>query len=167
MKSTKKAYPHRGKDDIYNYYHSQFPRNYNTGRKQFKRVIDKFNQRIIDRMLEGAEFNPANQLGKFRIVRVKRNFSKPTVDWKSSYEYKEWLEGQGYQARSRTQPGYDWLVFFTDDYYYRFYWRKQSAKVKNKSVYRFDPTDSNKKKLSQKAKTSVAFEFNIPNAEDV
>jgi hypothetical protein len=167
MKSIKKTYPRKGKNDLYHHYQHTYARDYNIGEKVFKRVIDKFNQRVIEYLLSGGEFNPGNNLGRFRIVRIRRNFNKKVVDWKASYAYKAELEENGYQPRSATVDGYDWLVFFTDDHYYRYYWRKSACKIPNKSVYRFDPTEYNKRKLGQKAKTDKGFEFLIPNATDI
>ena len=36
--------------------------------------------------------------------------------------------------------GVKWHIYFTDEYYCKFHWRKIKCKVKNKSVYRFDAT---------------------------
>lgn len=168
MKSIKKTYPHKGKADIYDYYAHQYDRKKQVSQRCFKRVIDKFNKRMVEKLLDGYEFNPGNQLGRFRIIRVKRNFNKLSVDWKSSYDYLRQLEAQGYTGKDENNPnGCNWLVFYTDRQYYRYYWRKQAAKIPNKTAYRFDPTDTNKKKLSEKASNSLAFELKIPNSNTI
>jgi len=43
-------------------------------------------------------------------------------------------------------------VYFTDSQYFRFRWYKDKCRVKNKAVYRFDPTrgeKGNKEKLTK------------------
>lgn len=89
-------------------------------------TIEKFNKKIIDKVLEGKVFYFGHNLGSVRIKRVKRNFNKPTINWCETNK----LKAQGINKH----------VYFTDDYWYRWYWDKYRAKIKNKTVYKFEPT---------------------------
>lgn len=53
---------------------------------------------------------------------------------------------------ANTGDGVRWHVYYTDEYYCKYYWYKGRCKVKNKSVYRFDATrgvKGNKEKLTR------------------
>jgi hypothetical protein len=107
----------------------------------FKKIISEFNTAVMDEILAGKEFDMGCNLSKLSIVRIGRNFNKPRINWLESFKLKDQLEKEGVEVYSRDNPeGEKWFVYYTDPFYFRFYWNKQSAKLKNKTVYRFDPT---------------------------
>ena len=82
----------------------------------------------MDYILEGREFNMGNNLSTLSIIRRDRD---PRYN-------------------SETGEGVKWYVYHTDEFYCKYYWKKGKCKIKNKSVYRFDPTrgiKGNKEKL--------------------
>ena len=82
------------------------------------------------------------RLGTIRIKKIPRTFNKPTIDWGETNRLKK--------------QGIKQLVYYTDDFYYRWNWDKHRCLVKNKSVYTFAPTAGqrgNRKKLVEKLKT--------------
>ena len=108
----------------------------------YKHIISRFNKRVSEMVLEGRVFNMGFRLGTIRIKKIPRTFNKPTIDWGETNRLKK----QGIKK----------LVYYTDDYYYRWNWDKHKCLVKNKSVYTFQPTSGltgNKRKLVQKLKT--------------
>ena len=108
----------------------------------YKHIISRFNKRVSERILEGQVFNMGQRLGSIRIKKITRTFNKPTIDWGETNRLKK----QGIKK----------LVYYTDDYYYRWNWDKHRCLVKNKSVYTFAPTAGsrgNKRKLVEKLRT--------------
>tara|TARA_R100001082_G_C4364302_1_gene161025 strand:- start:1398 stop:1877 length:480 start_codon:yes stop_codon:yes gene_type:complete len=119
----------------------------------FKDICSDFNIMIMDYILEGKEFNMGYNLSTLSIVRMERDPRAPRVDWSESNKYKQELKDSGEQLYNKeTGEGVKWQIYFTDDYYYKYYWRKGKCKVKNKSVYRFDATrglKGNKERLTR------------------
>lgn len=108
----------------------------------FISVLSRFNQLAVGKMLEGYDFPMGKDLSRLSIVRVKRDFShKLSVDWNASYALKQEIIDAGETPRDKDHPdGEEWLVYFTDDWYCRFFWEKSTCKVKHRMYYRFDPT---------------------------
>lgn len=119
----------------------------------FKNICSDFNIMIVDHILEGKEFNMGHNLSKLSIVRMERDPRAPRVDWAESNKYKQELKDSGEKLYDKeTGEGVKWQIYFTDEYYYKYYWRKGKCKVPNKSVYRFDATrglKGNKEKLTK------------------
>ena len=88
-------------------------------------IIEKFNKKVIDVILSGKVFYLGHGLGSIRIKKIKRNYNRPTIDW--------------YETNKLKKEGINNHVYYTDEYWYRWYWDKYRAKVSNKTVYRFDP----------------------------
>lgn len=121
--------------DIYNHYKKTNPGTDITY-TQLKYVLSLFNKKAIEYILQGGSLNFHNRLGKLRIKKIKRNFNRKTIDWQETNK----LKAQGINK----------YVFYTDDYWYRWFWEKRTCTIPNKSVYSFRPTggdDGNRKKL--------------------
>ena len=105
----------------------------------------------MDYILEGREFNMGNNLSTLSIIRRDRDPRSPRIDWGESNKYKaELLQAGEALYDSITELGSKWYVYHTDEFYCKYYWKKGKCKIKNKSVYRFDPTrgiKGNKEKL--------------------
>lgn len=117
---------------------------------QYRYIISEFNKMLSEEVLKGKEVNLGKFLGKLRICKVKRTFKKKIVDYGATRKLKA--------------QGIDKVVYFTDDYYYRWCWKKYSAKVKNKSAYKFKPTagaNGNRKKLVRLLKTDEFAHLNF------
>ena len=119
----------------------------------FKNICGDFNILIIDHILEGKEFNMGYNISTLSIVRMKRDPRSPRVDWSESNRYKQELKDSGENLYDKdTGEGTKWQIYFTDEYYYKYYWRKGKCTVPNKSVYRFDATrgmKGNKERLTR------------------
>ena len=117
----------------------------------FKDICSEFNMKIIDYILDGKEFNMKNNLSSLSVVRKDRDPRSPKVDWGESIKYKKELEKEGKKLyNSATHIGEKWHIYFTDDFYCKYYWKKGKCRIPNKSVYRFTPTrglKGNKEKL--------------------
>lgn len=135
--------------EIYNTYKemSKDPVDYKT----FKKILISFNNGIMDHLLEGGSFDMGYRLSFLSIWRRKRDPRTPRVNWGESLKIKRELEENNIQPYdNKTGKGEKWLTYFTDGQYFRFRWYKDKCRVKNKTVYRFDPTrgvKGNKQKL--------------------
>ena len=114
-------------------------------------IIHQFNMMIMDYILDGKEFNMGNNLSTLSIVRRDRDPRSPRIDWGESNKYKKELLEEGQNLYDpETDTGVKWHIYYTDEFYCKYYWRKGKCKVPNKSVYRFDATrgiKGNKEKL--------------------
>jgi hypothetical protein len=134
--------------DIYNSYIKE---NGYIEKKIFSDICHTFNIGIIEYILAGKEFNMGSNLSTISVVRRDRDPRSPRIDWGESNKYKKELLDKGKDLYdSITELGTKWYVYHTDEFYCKYYWRKGKCKIKNKSVYRFDPTrgiKGNKEKL--------------------
>jgi hypothetical protein len=134
-----------------------------VGKSTFKNVVSDFNIHSMNEIIFNARvLNMKCGLSSINIMQLKRNFNNPVVDWYESNKYKQELINAGKELYDEEAgKGEKWLVYFTDDKYCRFYWAKKFVKLKNKMVYRFEPTrglKGNKEKLIQHLKEN---ELNI------
>lgn len=121
--------------DMFKFYKKNNPGTDSTY-THFKYILSLFNKKASAEILAGATLNLHNRQGKIRIRKVKRNFTNPKIDWGETNKLKK-------QGISR------W-VYFSDDYWYRWYWEKKTCTIPNKSVYSFRPTggeNGNRKRL--------------------
>jgi|TARA_R110002020_G_scaffold190728_1_gene390342 hypothetical protein len=125
--------------------------NENVDEVTFKNICSEFNIGIIDYILEGKEFNMKSNLSSLSVVRKDRDPRSPKIDWGESIKYKKELEAEGKNLKD-----IKWHIYYTDEYYCKYYWKKGKCRIPNKSVYRFTPTrglKGNKEKLITMLKT--------------
>lgn len=126
--------------DAYNWFRKKNPDTTVTY-PLYKQVISQFNKKVSNAILEGQVFNMGHHLGTLRIKKIERTFTRPTIDWGETNKLKK--------------QGIKQLVYYTDDFYYRWNWDKSRSRAKNKSVYTFSPTSGatgNRKALVHKLK---------------
>ena len=137
-----------GINDIYNEYINSKEE---VDEVLFKSICKDFNINIMDYILDGKEFNMGSNLSTISIIRLPRNNSNPRIDWGESNKYKKELINKGEELFNKnTGEGNKWYIYFTDNEYCRFYWKKSKCRVPNKSAYKFTPTrgeKGNKEKL--------------------
>lgn len=130
--------------DIYEYFIKLHPTTTIT-EDRFKRILNACFKHIVNEILDGKIVKLGQRLGELSIKKVKRVFKegkKPKIDWGATNKYKK-------------ETGENKLIYFTDDYWYRFYWKKISCQIPNKTVYSFHPTkgpEGNTKRLTKKIK---------------
>ena len=123
----------------------------------FRDICSEFNILSMDYILDGKELSMGNNLSSLSITRQERDPRSPRIDWGESNKYKAELLKENKQIyNSETGEGVKWHIYYTDEFYCKYYWKKGKCKVKNKSVYRFDATrgvKGNKEKLIHLLKT--------------
>lgn len=117
-------------------------------------LCQEFNMAAMEEIvLQGGEFNLKHNLSTISIGRLKRNYKNQQINWGESYKLRDELLEQGKKLYDKeTGEGHKWFVYFTSDWYCRFYWNKGKCRVPNKTVYRFVPTRGkmgNKTKLKE------------------
>ena len=120
----------------------------------YKNICQDFNIWIMNHIIyDAGKFDMGNYLSTISILRIKRNYRNPQVDWKASNKRKQELLDQDKKLYDdETGEGHKWLIFHDSKWYCRFYWNKLYAKVKNKSAYFFRATrgkKGNKTKLKE------------------
>jgi len=115
-------------------------------KSMYKNICQDFNIRIMEHIIyEAGTFNMGSNLSTLSIMRLRRNYDKPVVDWHESNKNREELLKKGETLYSfKTGKGVKWLIYHTGEWYCRFYWKRKSAKFKNKTVYMFIPTRGEK-----------------------
>tara|TARA_R110000744_G_scaffold345108_2_gene450525 strand:+ start:4512 stop:4958 length:447 start_codon:yes stop_codon:yes gene_type:complete len=110
---------------------------YNVGYKKYRAVCEDFNKRIVeDILMKAKEFKMPYRLGTLRIKKKKMNYSKKNklkINWLETNKYKKVI----YHLNDHT-----------DGFNYRWFWSKVNAVIKNKSVYSFQATRTNKRRLA-------------------
>jgi hypothetical protein len=129
--------------DIYRYYVADGG---TLDRTTYKNICQDFNIHIMNAIIYDAEiFDMGYDLSTISILRIKRNYKNPAVDWKASKEYRKELVEEGKELYdSEKGKGVKWLIYHDSDWYVRFYWKKKYARVKNKTAYSFVATRGTK-----------------------
>lgn len=143
------------KKDIYEFYSGTLEGT--IDRKTFHNLCKDFNSAVMDEIIkEGKEFNQGHKLSTVSVLRLERNWSNKQVDWNASNAYKQELLDAGEKLYdAETGEGVKWLIYHTEKWYCRFYWKKKFCNVPNKSVYRLKFTggkSGNKTKLKNHLK---------------
>lgn len=114
----------------------------------YKGICADFNKKITKHILhDSGTFKLPHRLGEIRIQKKKMDFSmlnKLKVDWKRTKE----LGKRVFHLNDHT-----------DNYRYKWYWKKRTVIVKNKSVYSFIPTRTNARALAQILLTTKQIDY--------
>lgn len=127
-----------GLSDYYRYYNKKY--SYKVTRKVYCDIVSKLNFAITQDILNNLEFNIPSRLGNISIRKDKRAIkivdgkiiNNAPVDWKKTLKLwevdKEAKESKLLIKHSNMQTG---------GYVFRIYYKKGSAKFKNKTLYSF------------------------------
>jgi len=97
----------------------------------WKEIVSSFFYKAKDAIIQGETLRMGSNLGKIRAIRVERNFSKPAVDWGTTF--REGIRGEDGKLKR---------VYFTAEDYCRIAWRKFGM-IPNETSYSFDPATRN------------------------
>lgn len=116
--------------------------------KTYRALIESFNKAMVDKILnESYEFKLPYRLGSLRIRKKKMSFKSKNalrVDYKRSRESGKLV----YHMNDHR-----------DNFNYRWYWKKKTAIVKNKTAYSFTPTRANKRELARLLLTDKSIDY--------
>lgn len=111
----------------------------------FKEVLSRYNKKVSEYIIAGETLRLGSKLGYSAIRKIDRTYSKPTPNWGASLKLKNQLIKEGKTPKGPDNPnGEEWLVFYTDSYYFRWSWIKRGGRspVRNTTVYAFHPTSN-------------------------
>jgi len=121
--------------------------------KKYSFVLKRFNDLLIDKLVEGYKFNPGYYLGSIYVKQKPQ--SSNAINWKESNEAKAKLIEDGKLPLKKFKDengkitgdngGIEWLVFRKadgEDFRYLVHWEINKCKNKNRSNYVFQPTHS-------------------------
>ena len=121
--------------DAYSIYKNQYGKDA-VEYSVYANVLKSFNQRVMEKILfEAFEFELPYRLGSIRIKKSKTHFTKKTmkVDWQKTKE----LGQKVYHMNDHT-----------NNFNFRFFWKKKTATFINKSFYSFTASRKNKRQLA-------------------
>lgn len=156
----------------------------------FREILYEYNNKVRKALVEDAAvINMKQFLGYLYIQKIDRNIcvgpngnpkSLRMPNWGESNKYKQELIDEGVQIKDKEHPdGTSWVVYYDDDYYFRYAWAKKrgACRVKNHPYYSFIPSNgvnSSKKELIEanrnnpflhKTYTDNRIYYNAPNKE--
>lgn len=103
--------------------------------KTYKSICYAFNKKIVNFvLLESGEFRIPHRIGIIRIKKRKTDMNNLRLDYQATKKYGKKI----YHLNEHSK-----------EYYYRWFWHKKMAIVKNKSAYCFKPTRANKQYLTR------------------
>jgi hypothetical protein len=127
------------------------------------RICKKFNQRILNSLLQGYIFKMPYRLGSLGIVQTKKvlkfhddgtlntdnlgvNWDKTLSLWKELYP--DCTDKSDYK-KYKDKPMVYYTNEHTDGRIMKFHWKKKNTNIKNKSVYCFNIANQYKRALTQ------------------
>lgn len=163
---TRKPKTSKTIDDIYKYYvESRLKLGINKDKiipKMFyRRIVEELMQEVIDKAIYKGFIWKIPKLGyigikkktkKLALVDGKIKKSQLKIDWGTTNKNKKKLIEEGKELwNEETQTGNKYIVYFDCPYYLRWAWFKinktvQVSKVKNFTIYKFEPTSTNSNK---------------------
>jgi hypothetical protein len=152
MKMTKprtkgKIGPTLGLRDSYKEFKKQELGYFDIDYKTYRAINEEFNKEVVKYILmDAGEFELPYRLGSIRIQKKKMKFSPDSmkVDWKATRE---------------TGKRVYHLNDHSDNYRYKWYWKKSNAIVQNKSLYSFTASRANKRELARLIKNEKLIDY--------
>jgi hypothetical protein len=121
----------------------------------YLKVLKLYFTGIVELLLTGWTWTIGFNLASLRILKVRRKFTKPVVDWGATRKL----------LAERPDAPRDTLVYFTNQPF----WYKTNCNLVNKTVYRFDPTsgpDGNGRKITRLLEADPLAHLNFTTKED-
>ena len=122
--------------------------------KTFSTIIREFNIDISAEILKGYKFSPGSRLGVFNLIKDVRRGK--TINWGESNKYKAYLISQGRIPfdKELSPQGEEWLIYYTDNTYYKWKWFKSGASkyIKHIGNFIFKPVTANRRNIAKVVK---------------
>jgi hypothetical protein len=110
-----------------------------TSHDKYRDIVENFFKAACTSLIEGKKLNLMYNSGYLFIKRVERSFKHPSIDWGGSNKFKQQLIDEGRTPLQGDNGGVPWLVYYTDDEYYRLAWIKPNVGLKHTKFYKFVP----------------------------
>lgn len=106
---------------------------------KYRDIISNFFKAASTDLMEGKKLNLLNNSGYLFIKRIERSFKKPRVNWGESNKQKQEHIDNGDIPLKGNNGGKPWLIYFTDDEYFRLAWARPIVGMKHTNFYKFIP----------------------------
>jgi len=115
--------------------------------KLFKSVIEHFNKKVVELMINGYKIIPNYKIGSFyvaireRLPSVTDGKKTFSINWQASYKRKEEIisEGKTPYDKVNAPTGTKWFVYFTEPTPF-FTWNNRICYVTNKTFFNYHVT---------------------------
>lgn len=110
--------------------------------KEYKEILREHNRQVLEACLEGKTYRFGRGIGELSVARVPRKFEEVVLP-DGTTKIKGLKVNFGATKKLKA-AGKDKVVYFTDDWWYRWYWNKNQrstgCKIPHKTVWKFSPT---------------------------
>lgn len=138
---------------------------------KFNKVLRDMNELFTQELLQGKSIKLGHGVGPLYFIRVRRNFSRNTINWGASNAYKKSLEEQGVELYDKqTGKGEQWLIYYTDPFYVRLFWNSPVTRIMNRELFTFRPSRAERapiRKLRTLLDKNPEAIYNYPLVDDV
>lgn len=111
--------------------------------KLFFKIIDKYNEKIIDSIIEGETFDFGFAIGLLSVIEKERKVH--SIKWKESLEKKQRLIEEGRLPLAKLKDsdnkiigdngGEEWMIYNMKDSVLRFYWNRHRKRYEEFTLY--------------------------------
>lgn len=136
----------------------------------FKYIIKSHNIQIAKKLLTGYVYTVGHGVGQIYIKKIRRIFriygkeATKNIDWGETNKLKKKLIEEGVDIYTKDNPsGEQYLVHYTTDYMYWFWWDKGQKVITNSFLYTFTPTNF----INTPERSQIHFVENAKNKEEI
>ncbi len=133
-------------------------------------ILKEYNKKISHRMLLGYSLDVGANVGQIVIKKIRRIFNvggkeaTKNIDFGETKKLRKRLLDSGVEIFSKDNPkGQKYLVYYTSDYFYWYYWNRGNCQIPNCFLYTFTPTNF----INTKSRSQIEFTNNAKNKEDI
>jgi hypothetical protein len=118
---------------------------------EFKWLINNSVKIMVEQMItKGKKFKILTGLGVFRVVARKRGLEERSINQYATQKNKEKLEAEGKTVKTFDNPdGVPYVIYYTDDYFYRLKWIRQNMFEGFDLEYKFKGVTGNNSIISR------------------
>lgn len=148
-------------EDIHRNYYKKIRKQPLVKIRDYRKIVNCINKKIRDKVIFGESIR-LPRLGTLSVVKRDRDFSNPKVNISATMKlkeqlisegktiYKEWKDGNG---ELQNNGGEQYLVYYTDDFYYMFnLGNNRRLKNDKDETWWFTPTSTSKQMLTKSLK---------------
>ncbi len=106
---------------------------YNIPYLVYSILINNFNKKVIETLIEGDKYSFGFGLSGISVKRGKRSENRKAVKWDESNRRKKELQ-------QTTGGKGKWIVYHESPYYNFYYWNKSNCRISNHIFYNFKAT---------------------------
>ncbi len=141
-----------------------------TSLRLYRFIIKSYNKKVAHRVLEGQVHTFGSTVGQLYIKRIRRIFTvhgkeaTRGIDWGETKKLRAKLIEDNIPIYSKDNPnGEKYLVYYSGDYLYWFWWDKAQSRIPNLQLYTFTPTNF----INTEDRSQLAFTKKAKSKKDI